>query len=256
MDDCRNLFSCTSKVQRGEYAIKCVIICTMKASLVKIETLAHQTNTFWLQPEVPLKYLPGQFVEVRLIGATTKNLAAKDRKRWFTLSSSPTEELIAITTKYNAKSSLFKTHLWELTVGSKVEISQPMGDFVLPRNPKKQLLFVAGGIGITPMRSMITWLKDTAQQRHITCIYAVRGHDHAIFKDLLESYCADVTLLNADEGSHLTSGIISEKIATMNQPTIYISGPETMVAEMVTELGATHDQRRVLTDYFPGYEKF
>ncbi len=48
------------------------------------------------------------------------------------------------------------------------------GDFTLPKNKKKKFMFIAGGIGITPFRSMVKYLKDTNDTRDIALLYSVR----------------------------------------------------------------------------------
>ena len=129
-----------------------------------IEQITADVYTFWFTPNKPLDYTAGQFTEL-----TLPHEAADSRgiKRWFTLSSSPTEQLLGITTKLAEQPSSFMKSLFSLQPGDVVNFSAAMGDFVLPINKTIPLLFVVGGIGVTPLRSMMQWLKDSNQKSQI-----------------------------------------------------------------------------------------
>jgi len=88
-------------------------------------------RTFYFRPEQPLSYTAGQFTELTI---PHKRPDERGLKRWFTLSSSPTSELLSITTKFNNdKSSSFKKALFGLKPGAELTMAEPMGDFVLPK---------------------------------------------------------------------------------------------------------------------------
>ena len=113
-------------------------------------------RTFYFKTESPLDYTAGQYIQLSLPHEHEDDRGAK---RWFTLSSSPTDALISITTRFNKEhSSTFKETLFALTPGTEVNFTGPMGDFVLPKQIDKPLVFVAGGIGVTPFHSMMAWL--------------------------------------------------------------------------------------------------
>src|SRR3989344_7668 len=142
----------------------------MVFTLVRIHQENYNVTTFWFKPERPLAYTAGQFIEMYL---PHDNPDERGIKHWFTLSSSPTEELVSITTKLaGAKSSSFKKTLFALRPGVEIKIVEPMGDFVLPKDIGIPLIFVAGGMGITPFRSIIKWLSDRNEKRDITLLYA------------------------------------------------------------------------------------
>jgi len=63
-----------------------------------------------------------------------------------------------------------------------------MGDFVLPKQSERPVVFIAGGIGITPFHSIIKWLNKTKQVRDITFIYSVSNEKEIIFQKLFERY--------------------------------------------------------------------
>src|ERR1035438_226526 len=98
----------------------------MKAKLDHIvhENDSKTINSFWFDPERPLDYIAGQFIEM-----TIEHDEPDDRgiKRWFTVSSSPCDApLISITTKFSDPSSSFKKALHGLKKADQVTISDPM----------------------------------------------------------------------------------------------------------------------------------
>src|SRR5665213_828787 len=142
----------------------------MKAELDHIihENHSKTIKSFWFEPERPLDYIAGQFI---MMSIKHDHPDDRGKEHWFTVSSSPSDApLISITTKFSTPSSSFKTALHKLKPGEHVAISDPMGDFVLPKDRNIPLIFVAGGIGITPFHSIIKWLHDTKQSRDITLL--------------------------------------------------------------------------------------
>src|SRR4051812_34213512 len=128
----------------------------MKAIFDHSQPEAANITTFFFRPEKPVQYTAGQFTELYL---PHNNPDKRGIKRWFTISSSPSEELLSITTKFTPeKGSSFKETLRKLVPGTEVHLEEPMGDFVLPKLIQTPLIFVAGGIGITPFHSILEWL--------------------------------------------------------------------------------------------------
>src|SRR5688572_28479949 len=157
----------------------------MNVILDHTEDIAENIKTFWFKPAKPVHYVAGQFTELYL-----PHDGADDRgtRRWFTLSSSPTEPLVSITTKFSDPGSSFKRTLAGLKPGTALALASPMGDFVLPKDASRPLVFVAGGMGITPMRSMIKYLLDCHEQRDIHLIYAVTKREELAFEPLFTAY--------------------------------------------------------------------
>ncbi len=224
----------------------------MKVTFEYSEDIANRIKTFYFKPEKPVHYLAGQFTEIYLPHNNTDN---RGDKRWFTLSSSPTDPLLSITTKFTDKPSSFKQTLLNLVPGTNLNLADPMGDFVLPIDQSIRLLFVAGGIGVTPFHSMIKYLHETAEKRDIALLYSVSSPEETAFQETFASYDMLVTYLTgAGPGSENT--LTSERIlaAATGKRRIYISGPEPMVESLIKELmqkGIPSD--RLVGDYFPGY---
>ncbi len=231
----------------------------MKVVFDHSEEVAHRIRTFWFKPDKPVRYIAGQFTQIHLPHPDTDE---RGDKRWFTLSSSPTDPMVSITTKFAAENgSSFKRMLAALKPGTKLNLADPMGDFVLPKDIKLPLLFAAAGMGITPMHSMIKWLKDTDEQRQIQLIHAVNKSDELAWRDLFESHGLNFTPIVKEPGPNWQGGtgqLSAMRIAEIYNDSpaafVYISGPEPMIEDFFKQLpplGIAKD--KLVTDYFPGY---
>jgi ferredoxin-NADP reductase len=231
----------------------------MNVTLERVDNVAKNIKMFWFSSDQKLSHVAGQFIELHLPHA---NPDKRGIKRWFTLTSSPTEGKFAITTKFTAENgSSFKAALLALKPGDGLAMSQPMGDFVLPKDKSIPLVFVAGGIGVTPMRSMVKYLLDTNEKRTIQLIYAANSLEEVAFRDTFDQYGVKLTLVISNppvgwtgETGQLTAERIQSIAGELNNKLIYISGPEPMVEAFyhgLKELGV--DKKHLIADYFPNY---
>lgn len=210
-------------------------------------------NFFW-EPETPIDFTPGQYLRWLL---PQENPDDRGTSRFFSIASSPTEELIRLTTKFSPKSSTFKQSLQLLKLGDSIDTAGPMGKFVLDANPGDEVVLVAGGIGITPYRSMLKYMHDSRSFIPVHLIYACRSPEEAAFKPFLEelkSQHHDLTI-TYDFGSVLTGQTIKRLSGDGPAKTIYLSGPQPMIEALksqLLELG--HQESHIKTDYFPGYD--
>jgi ferredoxin-NADP reductase len=231
----------------------------MRVTLDHIHDEAHNIRSFFFKPDGPFAYIAGQYTEL-----TVPHDSPDERgtKHWFTISSSPTQQLLSITTKLATEhASTFKQALWKLPIGTKLHMADSMGDFVLPKDKTIPLVFVAGGIGCTPFHSMIQWLTDTNEQRDIQLIYSVNRPEEVAFKSLFESYAKKFQLLLKEpspEWDGPTGSLSADKILELvGDPTgkmIFLSGPEQMVKGFEKDLLDRGVERHLLVvDDFPGY---
>lgn len=225
------------------------------------EDEAANITTFYFKPEKPVDYTAGQFVEWTLPHVDPDNRGVK---RWFTVSSSPTQDLISLTTKFApTNGSTFKKALRNLQPGNEIKISDAMGDFVLPKLIQTPLLFVAGGIGITPFHSILTWLTDTDEERPIKLLHGVRSEDDIIFQDTFEKAGQHATIV-VSEPSPAWGGqrgdLSAELILGLMEPSedtlVYVSGPEPMVELLEKDLlKAGIKKQQLVLDFFPNYRQ-
>jgi len=210
------------------------------------------------------KFRPGQYMEWTL-GHQTPD--ARGNRRYFTLASSPSEKVLKLGIKFNENSSTFKKNMLNMNKGSEIIASQLDGDFVLPNDRMQKYIFIAGGIGITPFRSMIKYLLDTRQRRSITLLYAVKDEKDIVYKDILDRAERELEIKTiysiSNNGNHPsalthTASRFDETFIRKTFPYLgtyifYISGSRGMVEDFKSTLyraGVSSSQIR--EDFFAG----
>ena len=231
----------------------------MKLTFVRSKEEADNIKSFFFEPEQPIQFTAGQFAEWR---TKHNNPDKRGQKRWFTISTSPNSNLIGFTTKFSKdKSSTFKKHLLTLRAGDQIDISQPMGDFVLPKLIQTPLVFVAGGIGITPFHSILSWLAETNEKRDIKLIYGVNSEDEIIFQESFDATAIQPTIVvdnpssawGGERGS-LNAELIMDFAKPSEDTLVYVSGPEPMVKKLEKNLiKAGLNRKQFVGDFFPNY---
>jgi len=214
--------------------------------------VAKNIYEFRFDPAKKINFIAGQFIELYLPHQNKDN---RGEKRWFTLSSSPTENTLSITTKYaGEKSSSFKKALYDLKDGTEINMSSPMGDFVLPKDPSIALVFVAGGIGSTPFHSITKYLIDSGDQtRDITMLYAVSDEAEVAYRSDYESLYSNGFRIKSG-GVLTTQDILKFYPEDGMKRYIYLSGPEPMIETLNNELKREGvNKKHIHTDFFPGY---
>lgn len=223
----------------------------MIARFVNKIRLTENVWSYYFEPEKPLDYIAGQFIELTL---EHQSADSRGQRRWFTLSSCPSEPLLCITTRHSPKPSTFKRVLNNLQTGQTAVISDAMGDFVLPRQNTIPLLFVAFGIGITPIRSMINELQHQKQSRDSTLIYVTKDQHTAIFGDYLASQVPTTFYDRSIEQHQIIDLVIADLKGGHELPRIYLSGPEHTIEAMYASLIENNiPEYKIVTDYFHGY---
>lgn len=232
----------------------------MQVTLDHVRDEAANIKTFFFKPERPVHYTAGQYTELTV---PHKNPDKRGVRRWYTLSSSPTEELLTITTKYagDDQSSTFKKALFNLNPGTELHMAEPMGDFVLPKLIQTPLVFVAGGIGITPFHSILAWLTATNEQRPIKLLYGVRNEDEIVFQETFRKAGIEPTIVVSDpsaawggERGRLSAELIMDLAKPSDDTLVYVSGPEPMVEALEKDLKKTGLRKdQFVGDFFPNY---
>jgi ferredoxin-NADP reductase/Na+-translocating ferredoxin:NAD+ oxidoreductase RnfD subunit len=219
--------------------------------------VSRDSMDFVFTPARPFTYQPGQYMEFTFQHPHTDSHGAR---RYFTLASSPTERDIRVGIKFYDPGSSYKQHLLEATAETPIIAGQLGGDFVLPKDTSRKLVFIAGGIGVTPFRSMVKYLLDTKQLRDITLLYAAKTADDHLYRDIFD---AAVQRLNAHVVYITSAGkakppvyqrLIQEHVPQFRDCLFYISGPHGMVVgteEVLVQMGVP--RRHIKKDFFSGY---
>ena len=234
-------------------------------TLRKKTEVASGVYDFSFSTDEVMKFKPGQYLEWTI--ASDKN-DSRGNRRYFTIASSPTEKDISMGVKFYPKPSSFKQKLFEMKVGDRIVASQRAGDFTLPKNSKKKLVFIAGGIGVTPFRSMIKYLTDKKEKRDIVMLYSNRTINDIAYKEIFDEakrllgIKTIYTVTDSDpniSSPDLRFGFIDAKMILREIPDyreryFYISGPPGMVSmfeNILVNIGVP--KRRIITDFFPGF---
>ncbi len=217
----------------------------MKVEFVKSQDIAHNIKTFWFKPMQKFRFVPGQFTEVTL---EHKNLDDRGVKRWFTISSPPFSELLGITTKFHDNISTFKQALLTLSPGEQIDFASPIGSFVLPKDSKIPIVFIAGGIGSTPFNSI---LENGADDYDITLYYGAQSDTEVAFADTFDKLGDKFIKII---GLRLDVSNILNNTKNPSQTYFYISGPKPMVEDLKTSLTDKNiPESHIFMDKFPGY---
>jgi ferredoxin-NADP reductase len=212
---------------------------------------------------VELEYQPGQYFWVELLDPPYQD--EKGARRHITAVTSPSERgVIGLCTRM--RDSAFKRSLAELPLGTEVEVEQPKGTFVLPEESSRPLVFVAGGIGITPFRSMLRYIVDERLPHHVTLIYSSRDRASAAFLDEVEEIeqanpnVRLIATMTDDESwpgerRRVDAAFFREHLGDdLNQARYMVAGPPAMAKAVSAELEqAGVAPELIATDSFSGY---
>lgn len=209
---------------------------------------------------VPFK--PGQYFIVQLINPSYPD--ERHNRRHFSIVNSPNQNnTLAFATRL--RDSGFKKSIQEMPIGTKVEIGSIGGHFVLPDDTEKSLVFIAGGIGITPFISMLRFVQEQHLTHHITLVYSNRNQQSTAFLDELQGFDKQNShfklLLTMTDDTNWTGEkrridmqFIKDHLDDLTKYTYMIAGPPPMVAtieQTLHDLGVSEDS--IIKENFSGY---
>lgn len=230
--------------------------------LVDIQKISDRVYHYTFQPDRPLKYLPGQYMEWTLPGVPFDN---RGNRRTFTIASSPTESTIQVGLKFYEPSSTYKYTFSRLQPGDTIHANQLAGSFTLKSHQNEKLAFIAGGIGVTPFRSMVKSIIDSGKHADIIMLYAASQADELAYMDVFREAarygvnCIPIVTAPGDTTAWAMHTSINEQLIRTAIPDFaerrfYVSGPNTMVdtsKKLLQTLGVK--RHMIATDHFSGY---
>ena len=234
----------------------------MLLTLFEKKQEAKDVMSFKFKGDEPLNWKPGQYLFYTLPNDDPDNRGVT---RYFTISSAPFEKFIMVTTriskprlpavKAGKPSSSFKKSLTEMKIGNRITASGPDGDFTI-RDPKKNYVFIAGGIGITPFRSILLDLDHKKLPINAQLLYANRDKD-IVFKSEVKSLIPQNPnfKINYFISPQRIDASTIEQLNNINNRMFYVSGPESFVdaySQILKNIGIPN--QNIKLDHFPGYE--
>jgi ferredoxin-NADP reductase len=237
-------------------------------TLKEKKQIATGTYDFVFDSDEKMNFRAGQYLEWTL---PHEKPDSRGNRRYFTIASSPTEQDLRLGVKFYSPSSSFKKKLLEMKPGEKLLASQLAGDFTLPADSKEKLVWIAGGIGVTPFRSMAKYLVDRGERRDVTMLYSSRTSADVAYADVFEEARQKIglktiyilseagTIKEAGQDAFVRVGQIDRAMIEMEIPdyrqrVFYISGPHAMVSIFqmtLQKMGVS--RRKIVVDYFPGF---
>lgn len=188
-------------------------------------------------------------------------------RRHLSITSAPEETHLGFATKISE--SAFKQTLAALQPGARIQVETPKGKLSLPADPTMPVCFLAGGIGITPFRSLAMHSARAATGHNVTLLYSSRTPEEAIFLEDFQElarredrfrFIATMTRVDGSgqpwEGrrGRMDSQMIREEFPEWQRGAFYVAGPPNMVGatlELLAELGVPEE--RMSVEKFSGY---
>ena len=235
-----------------------------KAKFIGREKLAAEVTVFHIEKPDGFRFLAGQYCLISVPDMGFQD--DRGLRRPFSISSSPLEKELLFVTKLGG--SALKRTMAEMPPGTVITLGQPYGSLILPENTATPLAFLAGGVGITPFRSLCRYATDAATSHAITLFYSSRTPEETPFLDELQHMPEQnsrlrvvVTMTRAAEGparwSGLTGRLSAEMIkgqcAAWESAEYYVAGPPVMADAMKQTLEEMHiPQGRIKVELFAG----
>jgi|SRR3989339_80297 len=226
-----------------------------------IENKKFGANTIVLTTSKPAGYrfLAGQFAQLILPQIKTND--PLNNWRWFSFASAPSEDNLIFCARTGF--SEFKNIFENLKPGDVIEVGEALGRFVLPVDNKNSLVFLAGGVGIAPVRSLIIENFNSKRKNLITIFYSNRKIDDAIFFDELKKISPEnikiiLTITGEQKvDSHLSGRInrlmIKKNVDNLNASLYYVVGSPEFCQTLVSQLQALDiDQKQIILEKFTG----
>lgn len=235
---------------------------------VKIQALreiAFNTLAVHLEKPQGFAFEAGQFIEATLIDPPETDNEGVSRA--FTIASAPYEADLIFATRL--RDTAFKRGLKAAIAGEKIDIDGPFGSFTLHKDASRPSVFLAGGIGITPFRSMLRQAIEEQRPHQFFLFYSNhRPEDASFLEELqqLEKHTSRFTLIATMTDSRksreqwtghtqrINKEMIAQHVGSLASPIYYIAGPPAMVrATQALLRGSGVDVESIRAEEFGGY---
>jgi ferredoxin-NADP reductase len=230
--------------------------------LIRKETIAEGTMAFHFNKPEGFSFRAGQFADFTLINPPETD--SEGDTRGFSLASAPFEPDIVVATRM--RDTAFKRVLKNLPIGSELKLDAPYGNFTLHKAEATPAVFLIGGIGVTPVRSMIAQATHDKTTHRIILLHASRAPADLPFKSDFEQLAREnsdfayvMTIQTAPDGWQGERGFIDAEmvkryVPDLHKPIYYLCGPEDMVGAMWELLeGFDINEDNIRTEQFTGY---
>ena len=241
-----------------------VVMDKQTITFVKKERVADGTMAFFFTKPDGFTYKPGQYIELTLINP--KETDDEGDARVFSLVSTPKHEYLEVAIRM--RDSAFKRCLGNLKESEEILLDGPFGAFLLHQDTNKRAVFLVGGIGITPIMSMVRSAEEEKIKRPMTLVLSTRTLGDAPFLSELhekkENKIMDLlhTVTNEEvsgqdlEHGYISSDMLKKNLTDIDTCIFYVVGPPAMVRAMnkvLEELEVSPDNIKM--EEFAGYEK-
>ena len=219
-------------------------------TLVDRQRIARDTMAFWFDTNgTGFGFRAGQHADFVFTHPCMESEG--DNSRTFSLASAPHDKRLVMIAMRMRKTG-FKTALKSAALGTKFIVSRPRGSFTLHRDITRPAVFLAGGIGIAPIRSIIHQATQERLPHKLYLFYSNREADDTAFIEEFESLTAqnpnftfiptvtgNRTIAWPYEKGHINREMLSRYLLGLKGPIYYIAGPSGMVTAMTGLLNAS-----------------
>jgi glycine betaine catabolism B len=215
----------------------------MQLKILDVIQRIPEVRTLRFERPASFDFKPGQFV---LLSVPINGVL---EKRAYSIASSPTEQGILDVTLKRVEGGKCSPVFYDQKPGTLMEVKGPYGLFTFDKTHMENMVLIAGGTGVTPMRSIIKFIADTKMVARVSLIEGARRPQELIYHDEFEEIHKDnpdigiYFTVNSPEGEywpwhqgHITIDFIKESVHDLLGATYYLCGPGKMVENLMHDL--------------------